>query len=154
MIGTDHGMHVTVREQVTTQSIGGNLATIPHTMMCQRKDTFAGIWSKTVTAEVSFPVTLAIDALPLMPVSEQKDLFTGQEIRLCGMHNVGDHLSTIVFKANGNDMLTVPLPPQGILYYFTPTGHLFASAITAIELMALTGTINVELLLGTQLEGA
>ena len=149
MVTTQHGMRITATEHVSTQAVGGALAVVTHHMVSERKEDFADIWSKIVTVNSGLEV-LPVNALPLSVPSMEKDLLTDQQIRVCLMHNVGEHLGNVTFKAGTDTMLLVPLPVDGMLYYFTTAGHLFAAAITTIEIMALTGPVSIELLLGTQ----
>ena len=152
MITIHHNVVIRAHEIVAAQAIGSKPVHVYHDLESISSGPFANVWSQMVTSS-SLPVTLAIAALPRPENLAPKDLFSDQELRLCGLHNTGEHVVVVEFFAAADSHWRLVLPASALCSYHVRSGHLFVNAIDRVEIMPLTGPIALEILLGTQPTG-
>lgn len=147
----EHELRVLAKESRTPDAVGASAVTVVHIIESEIQQSFENVYSIKQALAPTIPVALATNALTYPQRSGSLDLLTGQQLRLVAVHNIGPAVVNITFRDGANDMDVMTLVPGGREQKYAPSGNLFAAPIDEIELLALTGAADVELLIATQL---
>ena len=147
-----HTASVNAVESATADAVGESDVLVRHDLSYSRRgEDFHDIWSKLLSVAVGPPEILDLADLDMMRRAN-KDLFTSQEIALFAMANTGGNIVNVTFKTDGNDTLEAVSLMSGAYYQESLSyGHLNAQPVKTIELQALTGPVELEMLIATKL---
>ena len=151
-IQVKHSASVRADETVRTNVPGPASASVAHDISSKIEGDMTDVWSAVVAVPMGAPVDLDLQALEteIGGVTLYKNLTTGQQIRICRIRNTGAGFVNVTVKKASDELLLLPLGPDGDFYFAIADGHLFAQEPDTISLLALTGESDLEMLIASK----
>ena len=148
-----HGAHVSGTEVKQAGAAGAQAVHIKHQIGQQNIDRdYHDIWSNRLSLTASIPVSLSVSSLTYPQRTEAKDLFTDQYVQLFAAKNLGQAIITVTLFNGADELERFVMSAEADLYASGSTGHLFAQPFDRVDLFALTGNTDIEILMASQLQ--
>lgn len=148
-----HGGHIKFTETVQAGAAGEPMCGVTHLVSYEQAEPFSNVWSSRLDLPAMVPTDLTLSALA-MPQAPHiiRDLLTGQDLRLIGIHNFGPGLVTVDFFSGADSMLRMTLTDDSHWHLSCDVGELLGQPIDKVSFLALTGEAKLDVLFASQAE--
>ena len=140
-----------------TSTRASDLATNPavpvvHRLTSQLTGELERFWSRRQTYSVGPPIVFNLSSLDESPYEGTIDLVTGVDMRFVAVQHVGQPGIGTVRWLNGADIQdSITISPGNVMVMYQPTGNVFGLPVDTMEVMPLTGDMDLDIYMGVAL---